>query len=162
MQANTCGDSGSNYKARPLSSLIWSYDDILTNIKKLQESDGKDGHQIVDARPSGRFSGVDPEIRPGMSSGHMPFALNVPSSQVTKLSGEGGTPHLRSKDELIELFTGAGIDLGRPIVTTCGSGVTAAVLYMALLEAGAKRVAVYDGSWTEYAQKPESPIVKDA
>ncbi|KAJ1922237.1 hypothetical protein H4219_000099 [Mycoemilia scoparia] len=150
------------YTSMLVQKIVWDYNDIISNIKVLQDSNGAKGHQIVDARPRGRFTGADPEIRPGLSSGHMPHAISVPSSEVAaKLNGSKFL-QMKSPNELRAIFIKAGVDLGRPIVTTCGSGVTAAILYVTLIEAGAKDVAVYDGSWTEYAQNKDSPIVKDA
>jgi thiosulfate/3-mercaptopyruvate sulfurtransferase len=109
--------------------------------------------QIVDARPAGRFAGTDPEPRPGLSSGHMPNALSAPAVDLV----ENG--RLKSVDALKAQFAAAGIDLTRPIVTTCGSGVTAATLKLALEQAGAKDVILYDGSWTEWAGRDDTQIV---
>jgi thiosulfate/3-mercaptopyruvate sulfurtransferase len=114
------------------------------------------GHaQILDARSAGRFSGTAPEPRPGLSSGHMPGSTSVP---FTALSEDG---RFRSPEALRELFAAKGVDLTRPIITTCGSGVTAAVVSLGLALAGADDVMLYDGSWAEYAQKPGAIIEKD-
>lgn len=110
--------------------------------------------QIADARAAGRFAGTDAEPRPGLRSGHMPGAVNVP---VSSLSANGV---VKSPEELRALFAAAGLDLDRPIITSCGSGVTACALSMALQRAGAKSVAVYDGSWTEWGGRPEAEVVK--
>ncbi|MEG9436703.1 3-mercaptopyruvate sulfurtransferase [Edaphobacter sp. HDX4] len=112
------------------------------------------GGQILDARSAGRFAGTAPEPRPGLSSGHMPGARSVP---FTELVVDG-----RMKDEpgLRELFGAKEVDLEQPITTTCGSGVTAAVIALGLEIAGAKQVSLYDGSWAEYAQRPEAVITK--
>jgi thiosulfate/3-mercaptopyruvate sulfurtransferase len=110
--------------------------------------------QILDARSSGRFTGALPEPRPGISSGHMPGAINTP---FTELVDDG---RLKSSAELREYFTAKGINLEQPITTTCGSGVTAAVIALGLEMAGAKYVSLYDGSWSEYAQHPEAVIEK--
>ena len=112
--------------------------------------------QILDARSSGRFTGDLPEPRSGISSGHMPGATNVP---FTDLVDDG---RLKSAAKLREYFVAEGVDLNRPITTTCGSGVTAAVVLVGLEIAGARQVSLYDGSWTEYAQHPEAVIEKDA
>jgi thiosulfate/3-mercaptopyruvate sulfurtransferase len=111
--------------------------------------------QILDARSAGRFSGALPEPRPGISSGHMPGATSIP---YTELVEEG---RLKSAEELRRIFLAKGLDLQLPITTTCGSGVTAAVLALGLEEAGAKEVSLYDGSWAEYAVRPEAVIEKD-
>jgi len=110
--------------------------------------------QILDARSSGRFTGTAPEPRPGISSGHMPGAINTP---FTELAVDG---RLKSADQLRAYFTVKGVDLERPITTSCGSGVTAAVIALGLEVAGAKSVSLYDGSWAEYAQRPEAVIEK--
>lgn len=110
--------------------------------------------QILDARSAGRFSGQAPEPRPGLSSGHMPGAINLP---FTDLADKG---RLKPVAALREIFSSRGIDIEQPVTTTCGSGVTAAVLALGLEIAGAKSVRLYDGSWAEYAQRPEAVIEK--
>jgi thiosulfate/3-mercaptopyruvate sulfurtransferase len=110
--------------------------------------------QILDARSAGRFDGTLPEPRPGISSGHMPGATSIP---FTELVEEG---RLKPVEELRHLFAAKGVDLQQPITTTCGSGVTAAVLALGLEAAGAKHVSLYDGSWAEYAAHPEAVIEK--
>jgi thiosulfate/3-mercaptopyruvate sulfurtransferase len=112
--------------------------------------------QILDARSSGRFTGAAPEPRPTIPSGHMPGATSTP---YTDLVEEG---RLKSPEQLREIFAAKNVDLQQPITTTCGSGVTAAVVSLALEIAGAKDVTLYDGSWSEYAQHPESVIEKSA
>ena len=113
-------------------------------------------HQILDARSAARFNGTAPEPRPGLSSGHMPGAINLP---FTELVEDG---RLRSAEKLQEIFASKHVDLHQPITTTCGSGVTAAVIALGLEIVGAKHVALYDGSWAEYAQQPESVIEKNS
>ncbi|WP_433973963.1 3-mercaptopyruvate sulfurtransferase [Tunturiibacter lichenicola] len=110
--------------------------------------------QILDARSAPRFNGTAPEPRPGLSSGHMPGATNIP---FTELAEDG---HLKSADNLREYFATKNVDLHQPITTTCGSGVTAAVIALSLEIAGAKDITLYDGSWAEYAQHPDSVIEK--
>lgn len=112
--------------------------------------------QVLDARSAGRFTGVAPEPRPGIRSGHMPGAINVP---YTDLLQDG---RLKPADQLRAEFTGRNVDLQRPITTSCGSGVTAAALLLALEVAGASDVTLYDGSWAEYAQRPEAVIESSA
>jgi len=111
--------------------------------------------QVVDARSAGRFRGEAPEPRASLRSGHMPGALNLPFDQVVNPDGT-----LKSVEELKAVF--AHVDLGRPIVTTCGSGVTASVLALALARLGRFDVAVYDGSWTEWGGRADTAIVTGA
>lgn len=111
--------------------------------------------QIADARPPGRFAGRDPEPRAGVRGGHMPGAKNVPAMVLSK-DGK-----LLSADELKRTFAEAGIDLDRPVVTSCGSGVTAAVVALALETIGHRDTSLYDGSWTEWGGKSDTPVVKD-
>lgn len=109
---------------------------------------------MLDARPAGRFAGTAPEPRPGLPSGHMPGSRNVPSSTLLHPDGTMLDPAA-----LRAIFTGAGVDGMRPVVTSCGSGVTATILTLGLLRAGFPPGAVYDGSWTEWAGRPDT--IKD-
>jgi thiosulfate/3-mercaptopyruvate sulfurtransferase len=111
--------------------------------------------QLVDARPAARFTGDAPEPRPGLKSGHMPGARNVPGASVISPDGT-----LKSTESLITLFQEAGVDLDRPVITTCGSGITAALLALALARLGKDRTAVYDGSWAEWGGLADTPIVQ--
>lgn len=115
-----------------------------------------EGGQVADARSAGRFAGTAPEPRPGLSSGHMPGSISVP---FTDLVEDG---RLKSGPRLRELFKARGLDLTRPITTSCGSGVTAAVVLLGLELAGASQVGLYDGSWAEYARQPDAVIEKTA
>lgn len=114
-----------------------------------------DGHtsQVADARAAGRFTGRDAEPREGMRSGHMPGARNVP---VGTLSENG---ELKSLDSLREIFANAGVDLKKPVVTSCGSGVTAAVITLALTSLGHDDNRLYDGSWSEWGSRQDTPVV---
>jgi len=109
--------------------------------------------QILDARSPGRFSGQEKEARPGLRSGHMPGALNV---HYRTLLNDDMT--MKSEDELKAIFKAAGVDLNRPAVTTCGSGITAAIISMALERVGHKKHALYDGSWTEWGAYPDLAV----
>ncbi len=110
--------------------------------------------QIADARPAGRFTGEDPEPRAGVRGGHMPGAKNLPAST---LSRDG---KLLPPDELKKRFQDAGIDLSKPVVTSCGSGITAAIITLALETLGHSANRLYDGSWTEWGSRPDTPVVK--
>jgi thiosulfate/3-mercaptopyruvate sulfurtransferase len=112
--------------------------------------------QILDARSAARFNGTAPEPRPGLSSGHMPGATSVPFTELV----ENG--RLKSAEKLRELFAAKNVDLQQSITTTCGSGVTAAVIALSLEIVGAPSVSLYDGSWAEYAQQPDSVIEKNS
>lgn len=109
--------------------------------------------QIVDARPAGRFEGRDPEPRPGLRPGHIPGSKSVPWETVLNPDGT-----LKGRDELIKIFGNAGIDPGKPVVTTCGSGVTAAILSLALAVVGQSNAAVYDGAWAEWGRDNGLPV----
>jgi thiosulfate/3-mercaptopyruvate sulfurtransferase len=138
------GGSGQVSPARGLGT-VRSKADILANIASGAE-------QVLDARGAGRFTGAEPEIRPGMPSGHIPGSRNLPFGQVLNADGT-------FKDEagLRQAFAEAGIDLDRPVVTTCGSGVTASVLLFAMHLLGKEDVALYDGSWSEWGADPATP-----
>jgi thiosulfate/3-mercaptopyruvate sulfurtransferase len=110
--------------------------------------------QLVDARPRPRFEGSAAEPRPGLRSGHIPGSRNVPYGELFDAS----TGAMRPLDELRKAFVGAGVDLAQPIVTTCGSGVSAAVLTLALYRLGVRGTALYDGSWAEWGL-PDGPPV---
>jgi thiosulfate/3-mercaptopyruvate sulfurtransferase len=109
--------------------------------------------QVVDARSAGRFAGTEPEPRPGLRGGHIPGSLNVPYDRLFRSDGT-----LLSRDDLRRVFEAARVDLGRPIVTSCGSGVTACVLALGLDLVGRPDVAVYDGSWTEWGGRDDVPV----
>lgn len=119
--------------------------DMLANLDAGAEA-------VLDARPAGRFAGTAPEPRPGLPSGHIPGSTNLPH---TDLLNPDGT--MKGTDALREVFARAGVDGSRPVVTSCGTGVTATILTLGLRRAGLPQGAVYDGSWTEWAGRPDTP-----
>ncbi len=127
--------------------------EIIRDLDEMKALLAKGNAQIVDARPAGRFEGKDPEPRPGLRSGHMPGAKNIPSQALLNADGT-----FKSPDELAALFKAVGINVAKPVVTTCGSGVTASMLALALAVLGQTNAAVYDGSWAEWGQDNDLPI----
>ena len=111
--------------------------------------------QVVDARSAGRFTGTEPEPRKGLRGGHMPGALNVPFAEII----ENG--RLAAPEKITAAFAKGGVDTDKPIIASCGSGVTAVVLALGLEAIGKKMPRVYDGSWTEWASRADLPVEKD-
>jgi thiosulfate/3-mercaptopyruvate sulfurtransferase len=110
--------------------------------------------QIVDARAAARFRGETPEPRPGVRSGHIPGSFNLPWRELVE-NGDIKDPHAVSA-----AFVKAGVDLAKPVLTTCGSGVTAAILLLGLETIGKNDVVLYDGSWSEWGAHPDTPVTK--
>jgi thiosulfate/3-mercaptopyruvate sulfurtransferase len=137
--------SPARFTPRFRSEMVWSLADVTDNLR--------DGYtMILDARAAGRFDGTVPEPRAGMRGGHIPGALNLPFTEVLQ---DG---RLRPPEALRARFRALGIDGSRPVVTSCGSGVTAAVLNLAMVTAGLPEPALYDGSWSEWGGRADTPI----
>ena len=135
------------FSARFDPSLVRDKTEILANLATGRE-------QVVDARAAGRFDGSTPEVRPGLRSGHIPGSRNLPYDQVT----DPRTKQVKSAEALTALFREAGVALERPIVTSCGSGVTACALAFALHLIGNPGAAVYDSSWSEWGLPGDTPV----
>jgi len=133
------------FKARKHAGLVASMDTVRAALASASA-------QVLDARPAERFRGEAPEPRPRLRSGHMPGALNVPSTSIV----ENG--RLAAPEKLRAAFAAGGVDLDSPIITTCGSGVTAAILVFALDALGKQAQALYDGSWSEWGSHDDLPI----
>jgi thiosulfate/3-mercaptopyruvate sulfurtransferase len=137
------------FSAVPQPAIMRNFDDVMGIVKTRSA-------QLVDARSPGRFSGNEAEPRAGVRSGHMPEAANV---HFRTLVAPDGT--FKPATQLRDIFQQAGVDPQKPVVTTCGTGVTAAILKLALDDIGARDVALYDGSWTEWGGRSEAPVVRD-
>jgi len=135
------------YSAKLDRRLLRSLDDIRANIESGRE-------QILDARSAGRFRGVEPEPRQGLRGGHIPGSFSLPYTDLI----DPETRTVRPADALAEAFERAGIRRDRPVVTSCGSGVTACVLALGLAVLGRDDGAVYDGSWTEWGGRDDTPV----
>jgi thiosulfate/3-mercaptopyruvate sulfurtransferase len=134
-----------NAIARRAPGQVRSKADLIANLATNEA-------QILDARGAGRFTGEEAEPRPGMASGHIPGSRNLPSSALFNPDNS-----MKTGDALRQLVLDAGIDLDRPVITTCGSGVTAAILLAGLELLGQRDVTLYDGSWSEWGYDPATP-----
>jgi thiosulfate/3-mercaptopyruvate sulfurtransferase len=138
----------------PIASSVRPRPELVRALSDVQAAIEDPAIQILDARPATRFRGEAPEPRSGLRGGHMPGACNLPWNAVVDADGA-----LRAPDELRAAFAVAGINLDRPIITTCGSGVSAAVLALALARLGVEQVPIYDGSWSEWGARADTPVV---
>lgn len=139
--------AAATFRVRWRPELVHSLETVRANL-------GAGEWQALDARSRGRFAGTEPEPRPGLRSGHMPGARNLPYAELVDSEGS-----IRPRTELVALFEAAGLDLSKPVVTSCGSGVTACALALGLHTIGHRNYAVYDGSWTEWSQQEGPPVV---
>lgn len=129
---------------------------VVADIAAVRRALAEGGARVVDGRPAARFRGDAPEPRPGLRAGHMPGAANVP---FTEIVAEG---RLKPPEELAAAFAAAGVDPTAPAVTSCGSGVSAAILLLALETLGNRRVTLYDGSWAEWGARDDTAVATGA
>lgn len=156
------GLDGWKNEGRPLSTAVTSVTPTtftpefdpgaVTSFTDMMHVVGEGSRQIADARSLGRFTGEEAEPRAGMRSGHMPGARSLPAG------GFAENGHFKSLPELRKLVTDAGIDLDRPVVTSCGSGITAAIITLALQSLGHTDNTLYDGSWSEWGSRADTAI----
>lgn len=149
LESGSARPSAQSFRATPRPGIVRNFGEVMDIVRDRSA-------QIADARSPGRFTGGEAEPRAGVRGGHMPGAANV---HFRTLLTEGS---FKPPEQLREIFAGAGVDVQKPIVTSCGTGVTAAILMLALDGIGAREVALYDGSWTEWGSRPEAPVVKES
>ena len=157
------GLDGWKAEGRPLDSTLPAYPPAIFKpnfnaarivpFNEMREIVDTGSLQIADARSAGRFAATEPEPREGMRSGHMPGAKSLPSGSFA------ANGKFKSLPELRETIEKAGIDLKKPVVTTCGSGITAAIITLALESLGHGANRLYDGSWSEWGSRADTPIV---
>lgn len=134
-----------HFTPRPNNALIRDLRQMTANLDRRAE-------QVIDARGIPRFKALEPEPRAGVRGGHIPGSLNVPYTELTNPSGT-----MKPREDLLKVFAAHGVDLHKPTVTSCGSGITAAIVMLALAVAGARDVALYDGSWAEWGAS-DAPV----
>ena len=135
-----------HFTARMNTLLVRDLAQMRANIDSARE-------QVVDARGAGRFAATEPEIRPGLRGGHIPGSVNLPYSSLLRPDAT-----LKSDDDIRAALAAIGVDPDKPIATTCGSGISASFLALAFNLVGARRIAVYDGSWTEWGGREDTPV----
>lgn len=129
------------------------HDEMIKDVTQVSSASKLGDFEILDARSAGRFRGEEPEPRPGLRAGHIPGSKNIFYGD---LLNEDGT--LKSQDKLVEHFKAKAVNLDKPVITSCGSGVTAAIINLALDRIGKTDHALYDGSWTEWGMYPTVPV----
>jgi len=134
-----------HFTPRPNHALVRNFEQMLANLKSRNE-------QVIDARGGPRFRGEEEEPRPGVERGHIPGSKNVPYLEIVEEDGS-----LKSSEALARIFRLRDIDWRKPVVTTCGSGITAAIDLLALTVLGAKNGGLYDGSWAEWGGRADAP-----
>jgi thiosulfate/3-mercaptopyruvate sulfurtransferase len=125
---------------------------LVADLDRVEQALGSGGVQVVDVRPAARFRGEAPEPRPGVRSGHMPGSRNVP---VTELVADGT---LAAPEKVRAALAAGGVDPDKPVIASCGSGVSAAVLWLALDSIGNPPQALYDGSWADWGSRVDKPV----
>lgn len=137
-----------DFSAQAQPALVRKVEQVLANQESREAL-------VIDARPAGRFQGVDPEPRSGLRSGHMPGSVNLP----TNLLIDAATKTFLPADDILTVLSDAGVtDPSQPMITSCGSGVAACVVSLSLYLIGNKTVPVYDGSWSEWAARDDTPV----
>jgi thiosulfate/3-mercaptopyruvate sulfurtransferase len=147
LSADAAEIGDTSFKAGFIPAMVRSLDDVRANLDT-------GAAQVLDARSAGRFAAAEPEPRPECRSGHIPGSLNLPFNTLI----DPATSTIRPAAELSASLAKAGIDSARPVVTTCGSGITACVLALAMHLTGKDDVAIYDGSWTEWGSRTDTPV----
>ena len=148
-EAGTQARPASTFSATLRPALVRDINALLANVTT-------DAEQVADARAAGRFTGVDPEPRAGMRSGHIPNSHSLPFTTLLD-----GNRIFLDGDQLKSIIEGAGIQLDKPLVATCGSGVTACVIALACHLIGKSDVAIYDGSWSKWGTRQDTPVASD-